>query len=157
METQLERLEQVEKQLALNALNTDFCHFLDYNMTEELADLFTKDARYSHGKRLSVGREEIRKLFTDRTSTRNRTSRHMQTGLKITFTGQQSAEGKSVCMTFACDGSPPISPATPFLVADFVDEYKFCDDGKWRFHKRHIERIFTAAGNTGPVGLENKM
>jgi hypothetical protein len=58
-------------------------------------------------------------------------------------------------MTFACDGIPPISPATPFLVADFIDEYQHCPDGRWRISKRHIERIFTASDNKGPVGLLN--
>jgi hypothetical protein len=154
METQLEKLEHIENLLALQTLNTNFCHYLDYNMTEKLADLFTEDARYSHGKRLSCGREEIYKLFTDRTSKRIRTSRHMQTGLKVTLKNSGVATGKSVCMTFACDGPPPVSPATPFLVADFIDEYLLCDDGRWRINKRHIERIFTAADNKGPVGLE---
>jgi hypothetical protein len=154
METQLERLERIENLLSLQALNTDFCQYLDYNMTEELADLFTEDARYSHGKRLSCGRKQIYQLFTDRTSGRVRTSRHMQTGLKITLINSGTATGQSVCLTFACDGPPPVSPATPFLVADFIDEYVLCEDGRWRINKRHIERIFTAADNVGPVGLE---
>jgi hypothetical protein len=79
----------------------------------------------------------------------------MQTGLKITMKSAELAEGYSVCMTFACDGIPPISPATPFLVADFIDEYQHCQDGRCRISKRHIERIFTASDNKGPVGLLN--
>ena len=153
METQLERLERIETRLAIEALNADFCHFLDCNMIEELVELFTEQARYSHGLRLSYGRDEIRKLFTGRAMDGVRTSRHMQTGLRITMHNSEKAEGQSVCMTFACDGPPPISPATPFLVADFIDEYQHCADGKWRIRKRHIDRIFTASDNKGPVGL----
>lgn len=154
METYLEKLERVETQLALQALNCDFCHFLDHGMIEELVDLFTEDAYYSHGTRISEGRDQIRKLFTARTADRVRTSRHVQSGLKITLQNSKQAGGKSVCMTFACDGTPPISPATVFLVADFIDEYQYCIDGRWRISKRHIERIFTSLDNKGPVGLE---
>jgi len=79
----------------------------------------------------------------------------MQTGLKIVLLNSQEATGRSVCLTFACDGPPPISPATPFLVADFIDEYQYCADGRWRIRNRHIERIFTASDNKGPVGMGN--
>ncbi len=154
METSLEKLERIETRLALEDLNSDFCHFLDHNMIEELVELFTEEARYSHGSRLSCGRGEIRKLFNTRTAEGERTSRHIQTNLKFTLRSSHEAEGTSVCLTFACDGPPPISPATPFLVADFIDEYQLCEDKRWRIRKRHIERIFKASDNTGPVGLE---
>ena len=154
METYLEKLERIETRLALEELNSDFCHFLDYGMIDELAGLFTEDAQYSHGARVSRGREEIRRLFDARAKGKVRTSRHMQTGLKITGQNSRLAFGKSVCMTFACDGPPPVSPATVFLVADFIDEYRYCPDGRWRISKRHIERIFTSPDNKGPIGLD---
>ena len=156
METTIERLERIETRLALENLNTDFCHYLDHDKIDELVDLFCLDADYSHGTRYSKGRDEIHALFTKRASGQIRTSRHIQTGLKIELNGPGKATGKSVCLTFAFDGTPPISPATPLLVADFIDEYRLCSDGRWRIRKRHIERIFTAAGNTGPVGQEIK-
>lgn len=155
METYLEKLERIETRLALETLNGDFCHFLDYGMIEDLVELFTEDAKYSHGPRVSVGRDQIRTLFDARVAERVRTSRHMQTGLKITLHNSRQAFGKSVCMTFASDGPPPISPATVFLVADFIDEYRYCADGRWRISKRHIERIFTSLDNKGPVGMND--
>ncbi|MCP3889756.1 MAG: nuclear transport factor 2 family protein [Desulfobulbaceae bacterium] len=154
METLLERVLRIETLQAIATLNVDFCHYLDYNKVDELVDLFTEDASYSHGPRKSRGRDEIRKIFSGRQATGVRTSRHLQTGLKITLLNQQCAEGTSVCLTFACDGAPPVSPATPFLVADFIDQYQYGADGRWRISKRHIERIFTAPTNSGPVGLE---
>lgn len=156
METCEQRLKDIENRLAIEALNVDFCHFLDCNRIEELVELFTDDARYSHGPRLSCGRDEIRQLLRARALRGERTSRHMQTGLRITLRNDGKAEGRSVCLTFACDGSPPISPATPFLVADFIDEYQCGADGRWRIRKRHIERIFTATDNKGPVGAEKQ-
>ena len=159
METSLEKLDRITARQAIEDLNNDFCHFLDSNMIEELVELFTEDANYSHGSRVSCGKTEIEALFTGRSVAGVRTSRHMQTGLRITLQDPDNATGKSVCLTFACDGPPPISPATPFLVADFIDEYSRCADGRWRIRKRHIERIFMASGNTGPIrpiGLEKK-
>ncbi len=154
METSLSQIERIAIRLEIEDLNTDFCHCLDYGMVEKLVALFTKDASYSHGSRVSSGRDEIYALFAGRAAEASvRTSRHLQTGLKITLHSARKATGKSVCLTFACDDSPPISPASPYLVADFIDEYICSSNGQWLINKRHIERIFVAADNIGPVGL----
>ena len=58
-------------------------------------------------------------------------------------------------MTFGQYGEPPLSPAIPTLVADFVDAYVRGDDGRWRFQERHIHRIFVDAANAGPLGQED--
>ncbi len=156
METSEKRIERIETRLAIEDLNRDFCHYLDYDMVDELADLFTEDCSYSHGSRVSEGRSEVHALLSERIAVGVRTSRHLQTGLKIAMLDSRNATGKSVCLTFGCDMPPPISPATPFLVADFIDEYLRSSDGRWRIHRRHIERIFTAAENRGPVLMTGK-
>jgi ketosteroid isomerase-like protein len=156
METPGSRIERLEIRLAITDLNNDFCHYLDYGQVEELVDLFTENCVYSHGNRVCSGKGEIRALFSGRIAKGVRTSRHLQTGLKITMYDEQRATGKSVCLTFACDQPPPISPATPFLVADFIDEYFRSSDGRWRIHQRHIERIFTADENKGPVTITTR-
>jgi hypothetical protein len=142
----------IETRLALESLNNDFCYYLDHQQVGELMDCFTPDADYSHGTRHSKGQDEIRKVFDSRTADKDRTARHMQTGLRLKLTSDVTAIGESVCMTFAANNLPPINNAEPYLVADFIDEYLLCDDGRWRISKRHIERIFVAAENTGPVG-----
>jgi len=156
METAPDRLERIENRLAIEDLNHDFCYCLDHGIVEELAHLFTKDCLYSHGSRVSSGREQVLALFAGRLAAGVRTSRHLQTSLKITMQSSQKAAGKSVCLTFACDQDPPVSPATPFLVADFTDEYLRSAGGIWRIHRRHIERIFTADNNRGPVMVSDK-
>lgn len=151
----IERIERIEISLALQDLNSDFCHHLDHGNIDGLVDLFCEDALYSHGDRMSHGIVEIRQLFQSRGSAVVRTSRHLQTGLRLNIESALRATGTSVCMTFAANSAPPVCPATPFLVADFIDEYKCCQDGRWRIQKRHIERIFTASDNKGPIGPEN--
>ena len=154
MATELERLRLIEDRLAIEALNTDFCIHLDHGDIDALVALFTADAFYAHGQRVSVGRNAIRALFDQRASAGIRTSRHMYSGLKTKLAGDR-ASGLSVCMTFAQDAAAPIVPAIPYLVADFVDEYQLCEDGQWRIAKRQINRIFMDASNAGPVAQDN--
>lgn len=141
MATQLSRTEQIEIRLALEDLNAAFAEHLDLNRIEDLVDLFTDDALYTHGPRESRGRAEIESLFRKRVEKGPRTSRHLYSGLRIEIVSEREATGRSVCLSFAADGMPPL-PANPFLVADFVDRYRRDDDGRWRFAERHIHRVF---------------
>ena len=138
---------------ALQDLNSAFVFYLDHDRVDDLADLFTEDAVYTHGERRSEGREAICTLFKGRLAAGVRTARHMATGLMVSFDSPTTARGHSVCMTFAADSPPPISPASPYLVADFEDEYRLCADGRWRISVRRIHRIFVATDNPGPVGM----
>jgi hypothetical protein len=142
----------LKARLDLHELNAAFTYFLDHNRIEELVGLFTEDALYTHGARQSQGRAAIRELFTARAQAGERTCRHLSSGLMLQIGDEGSARGTSVVLTFACDGPPPVVPATPYLVADFEDVYRLCPDGKWRIAVRHIHRIFVAEGNPGPVG-----
>jgi len=152
MATESERLSLLETRLALEALNTDFCFHLDHGRIDLLLELFTEDALYTHGNRRSLGRAEIATVFERRTASGPRTARHLYSGLRLQMLSADQASGSSVCMTFACDGLPPLVPAIPHLVADFFDRYTRGSDGIWRISERHIKRIFLAPDNKGPVG-----
>jgi len=152
MATELKHEDLVAIRQSLTDLNNDFCYFLDHGMIAELVDLFCEDATYTHGQRRSNGRQEVRQLFESRAA-KNRISRHLQSGLRIQVHDSAHAAGRSVCLTFGANAQPPVSPATPHLIADFIDEYKLCDDGRWRISRRHIERVFVAEDNQGPEGL----
>jgi ketosteroid isomerase-like protein len=153
METPVERMSRIETRLALEEINNAFCYYLDHNDVDNLAELFCEDAVYSHGARISQGREQIRRLFQTRLQGGMRTTRHLQTGLMLQLNAADHATGTSVCLTFAADEAPPVRHAAPYLVADFTDQYRLCADGRWRIAKRHIERIFAAPENTAPVGM----
>ncbi len=148
----MDDLALIKIRLALEDLNTAFTYNLDHAKLDELVDLFTEDALYTHARRRSEGREEIRKLFVARAADGVRTVRHLASGLRLQIDSPTAARGTSVCLTFAHDGESPVSHATPHLVADFEDVYRLCEDGRWRFAVRHIQRIFVAADNTGPAG-----
>lgn len=155
MAAALDRLALVEIRLALEDLNAAFAHHLDHGETHALVDLFTSDALYTHGSRRCEGRAAIEALFRARAAGGPRTSRHLCTGLRLAIESENLAAGHSVCLSFAQDGSPPL-PATPYLVADFDDVYRRCEDGRWRFGERHITRIFVGAANAGPFGQAAK-
>jgi hypothetical protein len=145
-------LERIEIRLALEDLNTAFCYHLDHDEVDALLALFTDDVYYTHGTRVSRGKADLEKVFRSRSATEVRTARHLYSGLKLTIESATRASGTSVCMTFGAYGEPPLSPAVPTLVADFVDEYVRGDDGRWRIKERHIHRIFVAPDNPGPIG-----
>jgi hypothetical protein len=145
-------LQRIEIRLALEELNTAFCYHLDHDEVDALLALFTDDVYYTHGTRVSRGKPDLAKVFRSRSATEPRTARHLYSGLKLTIESATRARGTSVCMTFGAYGEPPLSPAIPTLVADFVDEYVRGDDGRWLIKERHIHRIFVAPDNPGPIG-----
>ena len=148
----LSDLERLTIRAALEDLNTAFCHHLDHDDVDALLELFTDDVYYTHGSRVSRGKAELEEVFRSRSATQTRTARHLYSGHKLEIKSATGARSPSVCMTFGAYGEPPLSPAIPTLVADFVDRYVRGDDGKWRFTERHIHRIFVAPDNTGPIG-----
>ena len=152
MAAPLSDLGRLTIRVALEDLNTAFCHHLDHNEVDALLELFVDDVYYTHGSRVSRGKAELAEVFRSRSATETRTARHLYSGLKLHIESATRARGTSVCMTFAAYGEPPLTPATPTLVADFVDEYVRGDDGRWRFKERHIHRIFVAPDNPGPIG-----
>ena len=148
----LSDLERLTIRVALEDLNTAFCHHLDHNEVDALLELFVDDIYYTHGSRVSRGKAELAEVFRNRSATETRTARHLYSGLKLDIESATRARGTSVCMTFAAYGEPPLQPAIPTLVADFVDQYVRGNDGRWRFEERHIHRIFVAPDNPGPIG-----
>ena len=142
--------------LAIEELNAAFAYHLDHNQVEPLVDLFTANARYSHGERRTERREALRTLFTARAAAGPRTTRHFYSGLRIVIHDERSASGQSVWMAFAANQAPPIGFCTPHLVADFIDRYVLGADGRWRIDQRDIQRIFAAsseAHNPAPTAV----
>jgi ketosteroid isomerase-like protein len=149
----MDALSQIQIRLAIEDLNSSFTHHLDHNEVDQLVDLFTDDALYTHGTRVSRGRGEIRELFESRRDAGVRTARHLYSGLRLNIEDEANATGSSVCMTFAFDGPAPVRNTLPHLVADFEDRYRLDAHARWRIAERHIRRIFMAPDNPGPVGL----
>jgi hypothetical protein len=149
----MDTLDMLRIRLELQELNAAFVHHLDHGEIDALVGLFTEQALYTHGGRRSAGRAEIRQLFERRAAAGTRTVRHLQSGLRLLLDSADRARGSSVCLTFVHEGPPPAPQATPHLVADFIDTYERDESGRWRIAQRHIERLFVAPDNPGPVGM----
>lgn len=126
---------------AIERLNADFRYFLDAGDADAFAALFTEDALYANGPRESRGRAAIADFMAGRQAMGKRVSRHIYSGLRIDFAGDNQATANSVWMSFAQNGEPPFQMAEPFLVADMDDVY-VREGGAWRIQERRITPLF---------------
>ncbi|MFC7703689.1 nuclear transport factor 2 family protein [Plastorhodobacter daqingensis] len=127
--------------LAITALNDRFGEALDHAKLDQFLDLFADGVIYVNGDRVLRGVEELRAFFMARAEA-GRVSRHIYSGLQITFDQGGRATGRSVWLTFAGEGPVPVSRTDPFVVADVTDEYRRDDAGTWRIATRHIRPVF---------------
>jgi SnoaL-like protein len=146
----MNRLDRLADILAIQELNNSFAYHLDHDEIEPLVALFSPNAHYSNGLRMSRGRAEIEAFYRSRTAHGVRTARHMYSGLRIVFEGADRARATSVWLSFAQNSAPPIDYSIPYLVADFEDVYERGDDGEWRILSRHIRPIFRDPKGTPP-------
>lgn len=131
-----------EDEVAIARLNQRFCHALDRGTAADFAALFTEDATYSNGPRISQGSAAILAFATARRDT-PRTSRHFMSGLSVDFDleDEQRATGISCCVAYSVGTEPPISSVIPTLIADFADIYRK-ENGVWLYAERRITPIF---------------
>lgn len=132
---------RIEDRIALEDLNSAFCHLLDHNKVPDLIKLFSKDVIYISGSNRVEGHEQLRQYLEARTANGPRTSRHIYSGLQIAFSSDDKATGHSVCLSFAQNGTPPLPPE-PFMVADFEDVYVRDPTGQWLIAERSIRPVF---------------
>lgn len=112
---------------------------LDDRDYERYATFFTDDATYEVGGELLRGRAAIVRRFTARQG--ERTIRHLYSGLRVSPVGDGAWKARSVWLSFAAEGRPPIDEILPYQVADFEDEV-VQRDGRWLIRSRQISSVF---------------
>ena len=132
----------LEVRTALYELVTEFAYLVDFGPVETIADLFASDGWYGWGEKRSVGRDAIRETYRQRAARGFRTSRHLNTNLRLSMVTENEAQGQSIWLIFAEDGPPP-HPAVPLLVAD-VDDVYVRQEGRWLFRSRQLTDVFVA-------------
>ncbi|MCW1932292.1 nuclear transport factor 2 family protein [Pararhodobacter zhoushanensis] len=130
------------------ALQTCFAQALDGGTLAQFLSVFTDDVTYSNGPRVLQGHAGLRGFFEARQAA-GRVSRHMMSGLDISFDGPDAARSHSVWLSFAGDGPLPVGHAEPFLVADMHDDYLRTPAG-WRIARRVITPAFRNPGIGNP-------
>lgn len=141
--TVAEMAAQAADRLAIEELNAWFCHCLDTQQYDSLGEVLTPDVHYTSGPRTLIGLDTVITQFTTRAQqTLPRTTRHLQSGLRLQFDADGlTAHGLSVAVNYAAHGEAPADSLTPFVVADFTDTYQRGQDDRWRIKTRIITPI----------------
>lgn len=136
--------DRIADRLAIADLNSAWCARLDANDFPGLAALYAPDAVYETLTGRFVGRQAIEAYFASRIAKGPRTTRHLYSSLLVEFEFEDRARGQSVCLSFAQDGTPPLS-IHAHLVADFRDIYVRDPQQGWLIAERLIVPVFRAA------------
>ena len=124
----------------IDAVLADWAWHIDHREFDELAGLFTEDARFVTGPVELRGRQQIRQRYLDRTGAR--ATRHMYSGLRLSFPSVGWVRARSTWACYAANQPAPVDEAVLYLVADFDDMLTRCADGRWRISERHIIPVF---------------
>ncbi len=144
----MDRLKVLDIELACTRLVNEFAVFNDSNRFQELADLFTEDARYARPiapDAFIVGKADILASFEARP--RDRVGRHLITNVIITVESETRASG--FCYVTLYSGSTGHKAEKFGLQAQasqFVGEYRdsfVLTPAGWKFAERKGCIIFT--------------
>ena len=124
----------------IDAVLADWAWHIDHGEFDEVAGLFTEDARFVTGPVELRGRQQIRQRYTARTGPRS--TRHMYSGLRLSDAGPGSVRARSTWACYAANQPAPVDEAVLYLVADFDDVLARCADGRWRISERRIIPVF---------------
>jgi uncharacterized protein (TIGR02246 family) len=122
---------------------------LDHGRGEEIAELYTSDGVMvgvgpdRHGRDGILGYARARKP--------SRTARHVCSNVRVQKVDDERMTGTFIITLYRSDDTPPLD-ATPVAVADIDDEYRRCDDGRWRIARRRISIIFEAPAHRAQQG-----
>ncbi|CAN5204465.1 hypothetical protein BH09ACT6_BH09ACT6_05120 [soil metagenome] len=131
-----------ETRLAIQELVTEHSYLVDHGRAEELAGLYGPDGELLGLPPANlIGRNAIAGWGRDRVRMTNRTSRHIESNLRLEWAGD-SLTGLMSVMMFRSD-TDDLTNTTPSMVGNYHDEYVQIDD-VWYFRRRRIVRAFAA-------------
>ena len=153
----MDLLERIAAERECARLTYRYCEAVDLGHASQLADVFAEDGVFEAGGLHLVGREEIRRVFTEREQVRELRTRHVCTNLHVEVLDAASATGVVYLTLYRRRGSEDWSvtvPNTaPSLVGSYHDRYARTSDG-WLITHRRQQVVFTDPADAGwsPVG-----
>lgn len=127
----LDRLVALEDRFAILNLRAQYCHLLDGERWDELMDLFTEDAVF-HGMDRAQGHDEVLAFFKGLVPGVMEVCWHHSFAESIFLDGDR-AWGR--CKWNA----PSVMDGVAYIASGhYDDEFRRCEDGKWRFSSRTI-------------------
>jgi hypothetical protein len=126
---------------SITQLIAEFAFRVDQHGGLTVADMFDENGYYESDGKRSTGRAAIRAAYEQRAARGPRTSRHLFTNLRIFGGNDGNYKGTSIMLLFARDGHG-VHPASPILVADVEDEYRFNSQGEPEIVSRRLTTVF---------------
>jgi 3-phenylpropionate/cinnamic acid dioxygenase small subunit len=130
--------------MEIDAVLADWAYHLDHGEFDELAELFTEDARFVTGAVELTGRAQIKNRYMERTVVRS--TRHTYSGLRVSAVrgapGPAQVRARSTWVNYAANVPVPADDVGVYLVADFDDVLTWCPDDRWRISERRIIPVF---------------
>jgi hypothetical protein len=153
----MDLLERIAAERECERLTYRYCEAVDLGHASRLADVFAEDGEFAAGGLHLVGREEIRRVFTEREQVRELRTRHLCTNLHVEVVDEVTATGVVYLTLFrrrgSADWSVPVPTTVPALVGSYHDDYVRTGDG-WRIASRRQQVVFVDPSDAGwsPVG-----
>ncbi len=140
---------------AIDQLIVEFAYLIDHGRGTEVHQLFTEDGIYgrSTGDR-AVGRHAVREAYIRRAQLPLYTTRHLFSNLRLEERADGEIAGTCLLTLYMGSGELPLPPV-PYLVSEYQDRYRLCDDHRWRFAERITTWLFAPAGATTGLRLGN--
>jgi hypothetical protein len=142
METELQRLLALE---AIRELRSRYCHYLDTNRMDALAELFTEDAICQVDRGTWQGRQAIRDGLANAFKAYDLHQRgtypflHAVTNHWVALLGPDHAEGR--CYLIDMNASRPASANPLLLLATYADEYRRVDKC-WQISRTRLDVVW---------------
>ena len=133
----------VQTRVAIEDLVHRHAWLIDHGRAQEVAALFTQDARLLGIGPDKIGRPAIAAWADARQAMGERRSRHVQSNIVLDHAGAD-IHGTVVLTLYRHDG-PGEGPAAPCLIGEYGDVYRRNGDGMWRFAERRLTTLFGKA------------
>jgi hypothetical protein len=148
----MDLMERIAAERECERLTYRYCEAVDLGHASRLADVFAADGVFDAGGLYLVGREEIRRVFTEREQVRELRTRHVCTNVHIDVLDQATATGVVYLTLFRRRGSEdwsvPVPSTSPALVGSYHDDYVRGGEG-WRIARRRQEVVFVDPSDAG--------
>ncbi len=130
-----------ETRQAIEALIHEHAWLIDHGAANRVPTLFTGDARLIGLGSDRIGRDAITAWALARAAMSDRTSRHVQTNIRIEPGSGGTMRGTVVLTVYRHDG-PGLGSSAPLLIGEYEDIYAQGADGAWRIAERRLTVLF---------------
>lgn len=148
-------MQQVIDKDAIRELVLLYSRAIDRKDVELLKDLYTEDATDSHGDSFDGSAADYCEFIRQSLPYMPYSGHHVANHLIAVDGDEGSGEVYALAYHILPDRENPGARIEDFMCVRYIDNYRRCTDGKWRFSKRVVtydakfERPFTGGGLMG--------